>query len=83
MGLIINYGEGGGGLQNGKITGPKLFAPPPPPPSRQGKTFHVPPFKERKLFAPPPLIWLKLFVGVKLHVPHLPFRSPPPPPARN
>ena len=27
-GLVINYGEGGG-LQNGKITGPKLFAPPP------------------------------------------------------
>ena len=30
----------GGGLQNGKIEGPKLFAPPP---SRQGKTFHAPP----------------------------------------
>ena len=27
-GLVINYGEGGG-LQNGKIAGPKLFAPPP------------------------------------------------------
>ena len=30
-GLVINYGEGGGGgggLQNEKITGPKLFAPP-------------------------------------------------------
>ena len=26
-GLVINYG-GGGGLQNGKIAGPKLFAPP-------------------------------------------------------
>ena len=26
-GLVINYGEGG--LQNGKIAGPKLFAPPP------------------------------------------------------
>ena len=25
-GLVINYGEGGG-LQNGKIAGPKLFAP--------------------------------------------------------
>ena len=25
-GLVINYGEGG--LQNGKIAGPKLFAPP-------------------------------------------------------
>ena len=27
-GLVINYGEGG--LQNGKIASPKLFAPPPP-----------------------------------------------------
>ena len=26
-GLVINYGEGGG-LQNGKIADPKLFAPP-------------------------------------------------------
>ena len=26
-GLVINYGEGG--LQSGKIAGPKLFAPPP------------------------------------------------------
>ena len=25
-GLVINYGEGGGGLQNGKSAGPKLFA---------------------------------------------------------
>ena len=49
-GLVINYGEGGG-LQNGKIVGPKLFAPPPP--SRQGKTFHAPPFKEWKLFVTP------------------------------
>ena len=36
-GLVINYGEGG--LQNGKIAGPKLFAPPP-----QDRV---------KLFAPP------------------------------
>ena len=29
-GLVINYGEGGGGgLQNGKIAGLKLFAPHP------------------------------------------------------
>ena len=41
---------GRGGLQNGKIAGPKLFAPPP---SRQGKTFCAPPFKEWKLNAPP------------------------------
>ena len=39
--LVINYGEGWGVLQNGKIAGPKLFAPPPP-------------FKGWKLFAPPP-----------------------------
>ena len=26
---VINYGEGGGRLQNGKIVGPKGFAPPP------------------------------------------------------
>ena len=34
---------GGGGLQNGKITGPKMFAPPPPPPppphSEDGESF--------------------------------------------
>ena len=42
---------GRGGLQNGKIAGPKLFAPPPP--SRQGKTFRAPPFKEWKLFVTP------------------------------
>ena len=41
---------GRGGLQNWKIAGPKLFAPPP---SRQGKTFRVPLFKEWELFAPP------------------------------
>ena len=29
LGLIIHFGEGGGGLQNGKIAGPKLFEPPP------------------------------------------------------
>ena len=27
-GLVINNGEGGGGLQNEKIAGAKLFAPP-------------------------------------------------------
>ena len=37
-GLVINYGEGG--LHNGEIAGPKLFAPP----SSQGKTFRAPPF---------------------------------------
>ena len=55
-GLVINYGEGGGGM--GKPQVPKLFAPPP---SRQGKIFRAPLFKEWKLFAPPPpSIWLKL-----------------------
>ena len=70
------------GLQNGKIAGPKLFAAPPPP--RQGETFCTP-FNEWKLFAPPPFIMVKTssnypktfcappFVGVKLHVPPLPF----------
>ena len=43
-------GRGGGGLQNGKITAPKLFAPLP---SRQVKLFVPPPFKEWKLFTPP------------------------------
>ena len=48
-GLVINYGEGG--LQNGKIAGPKLFAPPPP--QDRVKLFAPPPFKEWKLNAPP------------------------------
>ena len=53
-GLVINYKEGGG-LQNGKIAGPKLFAPP----SRQGKTFCAPLLK-RGNFLCPLSIWLKL-----------------------
>ena len=28
-GLVINYRERGGGLQNGKTAGPKPFVPPP------------------------------------------------------
>ena len=40
---------GRGGLQNGKIAGPKPFAPL----SRQCKTFCAPPFNEWKLFASP------------------------------
>ena len=47
---------GGGGLQNGKITGPKLFAPP----HDKVKLFAPSPFKEWKLVVPPPSIWLKL-----------------------
>ena len=38
-GLVINYGEGGGGLQNGKIAGPQLFACL----TRRGKTVRNPP----------------------------------------
>ena len=80
------------GAQNGKIMGPKLFAPPP---SRQGKTFRAPPFKEWKLFAPPPYNMAKtssycikttpkLFAPPPLQhglnpPPHLPLCSPPPP----
>ena len=103
-GLVINYREGGG-LQNGKIAGPKPFAPPPAP-SRQGKTFRPPPpFKRvENICAPPPFNTAKissyrlklpqnflcphfstakrnsapLFVGVKLHMPPLPFCSPLP-----
>ena len=41
---------GRGGLQNGKIAGPKLFAPPP---QDRVKLFAPPPFKEWKLFVPP------------------------------
>ena len=73
----------GKGLQNGKITGPKLFAPPPSRelqklPSFRGKT-------TPKYFLPP--LWhgsnflrLPFFVGVKLPMPPppLPFCSPLP-----
>ena len=41
---------GRGGLQNGKIAGPKPFAPPP---QDRVKLFAPPPFKEWKLYAPP------------------------------
>ena len=43
-----------GGLQNGKIVGLKLCAPPPPPQERVKLFAPPPPFKECKLFAPPP-----------------------------
>ena len=62
----------GGGLQNGKFAGLKLFAPPPP--SRQGKTFRPLPYNMAKnssycvtkttpklVVPPPPSAWLKLF----------------------
>ena len=73
-GLVINYGEGGGGLQNGKIAGLKLFAPPSQdrvkkfaPPLLKGGNFLRP---------PPPSLWLKLQASVlkttsKLFVPPL------------
>ena len=38
-GLVINYGEGGGGLQMGKSLVRNFLHPP----SRQGKTFRTPP----------------------------------------
>ena len=52
-GLVINYGEGGGGggLQNCKIVGPKLFAPPPPPQDRV-KLFGPPLFKSGNFSCP-------------------------------
>ena len=48
-GLVINYGEGGG-LQNGKIAGPKLFAPSP---QDRVKLF-MPPFLNSGNFSCPP-----------------------------
>ena len=42
-GLVINCGEGG--LQNGKITGPKLFAPPP---LLKSGNFSCPPYNMAK-----------------------------------
>ena len=58
-GLVINYGEGegGGGYNMGKITGPKLVVPPSP--SRQGNTFRAPLLKSGNL-STHPSIWLKL-----------------------
>ena len=85
----IIMGRGGACLENGKIAGPKRFAPPPPPPSRQDKTFKI---------LKPPSVWLKpqahmlklpqnsycspplFFVRVKLA---LPFCSPSPLPIIN
>ena len=43
--------RGGGGLQNGKIAGPKLFTPPPQ--DRLKLFVPPPPFKEWKLLVPP------------------------------
>ena len=53
--LVINYGEGGGGLQNGE----KLFAPPPP--HQEEVILFAPPhaFKGYKLVAPPPFSMAK------------------------
>ena len=48
---------GRGGLQNGKITGPKLFAPPPP--QDRVKLFAPHPLLKSGNFLCPPTIWLK------------------------
>ena len=56
-GLVINYGEGGG-LQNGIIAGPKLFAASPRPPSRQVE-MSAPPVLKGGNFLRPPSVWLK------------------------
>ena len=53
-GLVINYGKGG--LQNGKIAGPKLFAPP----FKTGLNFLRPPLLKIGNSSRPPTIWLKL-----------------------
>ena len=73
--LIMGTGEGGG-LQNGKIAGLKLFAPPL---SKQVKSFHALTFKEWKLFAPPPLrfsmaktLSFRRKTTLKLFLPHPP-----------
>ena len=53
-GLVINYGEGGGGLQNGKI-GPgvrNFLCLPPPPPQDRVKLF-VPPLLKSGNFTRP------------------------------
>ena len=59
MGSVSDGSGGGGGLQNGKIAGLKLFAAPLP--SRQGKTLKLPLFKGGKLFALPPFSMVKTF----------------------
>ena len=53
----------GGGLQNGKVRGPKTFSAPPP--SRQGK-FESPLSKGGNILHPPPSVWLKASAE-KLH----------------
>ena len=56
-GLVINYGEGPGGLQNGKIAGPNFFAPPP---LKTSVKLFMPPLLKGGNFTRPPTIWLKL-----------------------
>ena len=48
---------GRGGLQNGKIAGPKLFAPPL---QDRVKLFAPPLLKSGNFSRPPPTMWLKL-----------------------
>ena len=91
-GLVINYGEGG--LQNGKIAGPKLVPPPPQdrvklfaPPLLKSGNFSRLPYNMAltyKLVVPPlqhgsNFVRPPLFIGVKLHVPP-PSRFVAPPP---
>ena len=68
MGLVINYGEGGG-YKMGKST---------PPPSRQGKTCCTPPFQRVETFrAPPPYNMAKISSYLVKTTPKL-VVSPPP-----
>ena len=55
--LITYSGEGGGGIQNGKIAGSKLFKPPP---QDRVKLFAPPPLVKGGHFLHPPSIWLTL-----------------------
>ena len=83
-GLFINHGVGGGSYKMGKsqfrnfVRSPlppedrvKLFAPPP---LFGGWKLFATPFSMAKTFCTPP----PLLVGVKLHLPPLPFCTPPP-----
>ena len=64
--MVINYGEGGG-LQNGKIAGPKPFVPPPPQDSV-------------KLFVPPPLKHPSFNITSSYQIKTTPKPFMPPPP---
>ena len=87
QGLVINY-AGGRGIQNEKIPGPRLFAPPPPLPLGQSETFCTSPLVYRwKLFVPPfsmaKTSGSRIKTALKLFVTPISmaktFSSPPPP----